>query len=99
MKHELLDEKGLSPETVDLIGHYTQIAGGVEVLNKLEADPRLSESKTIQETLKEMRTLWEYCEAMGIISNLRVDLSLARGLDYYTGVIYEAVLTGICLIE
>ncbi|VUZ56863.1 unnamed protein product [Hymenolepis diminuta] len=94
VKHELLDEKGLSPETVDLIGHYTQIAGGVEVLNKLEADPRLSESKTIQETLKEMRTLWEYCEAMGIISNLRVDLSLARGLDYYTGVIYEAVLTG-----
>lgn len=22
------------------------------------------------------------------------DLSLARGLDYYTGVIYEAILTG-----
>ncbi|VDO09362.1 unnamed protein product [Rodentolepis nana] len=94
VKHELLNEKGLSPEAVDLIGHYTQIAGGAEVLDKLEADPLLSESKIIQQTLKEMRTLVEYCEAMGIMSNLKVDLSLARGLDYYTGVIYEAVLTG-----
>ena len=25
------------------------------------------------------------------------DLSLARGLDYYTGVIYEAILTGVCV--
>lgn len=94
MKKELINEKGLSPETVDLIGHYTQISGGADVLDKLETDPRLAESTTVQETLKEMRTLLEYCEAMGIMSNLKVDLSLARGLDYYTGVIYEAVLTG-----
>ncbi|KAM7538284.1 hypothetical protein Aperf_G00000070813 [Anoplocephala perfoliata] len=94
VKQELLQEKGLSPETVDLIGCYTKIAGGAEVLDKLEADPLLADSKTIQETLKEMRTLMEYCQAMGIMNNLKIDLSLARGLDYYTGVIFEAVLAG-----
>lgn len=95
MKQELLQEKGLSLETVDLIGHYTKIVGGLEVLDKLEADPLLADSKIIQETLKEMRTLMEYCQAMGIMTKLKIDLSLARGLDYYTGVIYEAVLAGI----
>ncbi|KAL5109968.1 Histidine--tRNA ligase [Taenia crassiceps] len=93
VKQELL-HKGLSPETVGLIGRYTQIAGGAEVLDKLEADPRLANSTDIQDALKEMRTLLDYCQAMGIMSKLKLDLSLARGLDYYTGVIYEAVLIG-----
>lgn len=31
---------------------------------------------------------------MGALGSLSLDLSLARGLDYYTGVIYEAVLQG-----
>ncbi|VDM35580.1 unnamed protein product [Hydatigera taeniaeformis] len=35
-------EKGLSSETVDLIGHYMQVAGGAEVLDKLESDPRFT---------------------------------------------------------
>ncbi|EUB64294.1 Histidyl-tRNA synthetase, cytoplasmic [Echinococcus granulosus] len=93
VEQELL-QKGLSPETVDLIGHYTRVTGEAEVLDKLEADPRLANSTVIQETLREMRTLLDYCQAMGIMSTLKLDLSLARGLDYYTGVIYEAVLTG-----
>ncbi len=31
---------------------------------------------------------------MGALGPVTLDLSLARGLDYYTGVIYEAVLQG-----
>ena len=37
--------------------------------------------------------LFNYLEAMGALSYISLDMSLARGLDYYTGVIYEAVLT------
>lgn len=33
-------------------------------------------------------------QAMGALGPVTLDLSLARGLDYYTGVIYEAVLQG-----
>ena len=41
---------------------------------------------------------------LGVIQ-VSFDLSLARGLDYYTGVIYEAILTGsdsglwLCVID
>ncbi len=77
-----------------MIGEYTQIAGGADVLDKLAADTRLTNVAAVQETLGEMRTLLTYCEAMGIMDRLKLDMSLARGLDYYTGVIYEAVLTG-----
>ena len=31
---------------------------------------------------------------MNALGPITLDLSLARGLDYYTGVIYEAVLQG-----
>jgi len=41
-----------------------------------------------------METLFTYLDAMGVLDYLLFDFSLARGLDYYTGLIYEAVLTG-----
>lgn len=40
-----------------------------------------------------MDLLFSYLDAMNALDNLSFDLSLARGLDYYTGLIYEAVLT------
>merc|ERR1719223_821841 len=43
--------------------------------------------------MTEMKLLFEYLDAMGSLDKILFDLSLARGLDYYTGVIYEAVLT------
>ncbi|VDN09625.1 unnamed protein product [Dibothriocephalus latus] len=93
VRKELIEEKGLPESVVELIGEYTQISGGMDVLDRLASDERLANNKTIQDTLPEMRTLLEYCQALGIMDRLRLDLSLARGLDYYTGVIYEAVLT------
>merc|ERR1719318_2555995 len=42
-----------------------------------------------------MKLLLKYVELLGILDKVRFDLSLARGLDYYTGVIYEAVLTSL----
>ena len=38
-----------------------------------------------------MCILFDYLGAMNQIQDVRFDLSLARGLDYYTGVIYEDV--------
>ena len=40
-----------------------------------------------------MELLFTYCEALGCLGDIIFDFSLARGLDYYTGLIYEAVLT------
>jgi len=43
--------------------------------------------------MKEMELLFTYLDKIGIINHFSFDFSLARGLDYYTGVIYEAILT------
>lgn len=47
-----------------------------------------------QAALEELRLLFGFLEAMGALATVSFDLSLARGLDYYTGVIYEAILEG-----
>jgi len=41
--------------------------------------------------MEELKIMFEYLEAMDKLKFISFDLSLARGLDYYTGVIYEAV--------
>lgn len=46
------------------------------------------------QALNELGLLFNYLEALGSLGRIVLDLSLARGLDYYTGVIFEAVFTG-----
>jgi len=41
-----------------------------------------------------MELLFKYAKSMGAIENVQFDLSLARGLDYYTGMIQETILHG-----
>lgn len=49
--------------------------------------------KEAEKTIEEMGLLFKYLDAMQILDKISFDFSLARGLDYYTGLIYEAVLT------
>ena len=44
--------------------------------------------------LGDLRLLFRKLRRKGALGRVAFDLSLARGLDYYTGVIYEAVLEG-----
>jgi len=44
------------------------------------------------DALNEMVTLFELLKSMNGLKNVIFDLSLARGLDYYTGLIQETVL-------
>ncbi|XP_043376132.1 histidine--tRNA ligase, cytoplasmic isoform X1 [Dermochelys coriacea] len=93
VKSEMVGEKGLSPEAADRIGEYVQLhAGGLGLIEQLLQDPKLSQNKLAREGLGDMKMLFEYLTLFGIADKISFDLSLARGLDYYTGVIYEAIL-------
>ena len=64
--------------------------GGVGTLDALQA---YAENATVAEGLKELRTVYEGTIALGVPpSALKIDLSIARGLDYYTGTVYETFL-------
>ncbi|KAI1292290.1 Histidine--tRNA ligase, mitochondrial [Halotydeus destructor] len=92
VKKEMCEEKGLDSAVADRIGEFVKLNGGVELIEKLLSESELSGNKSAKAGLEGMKLLFEYCGYMKIDNKLRFDLSLARGLDYYTGVIYEAVL-------
>ncbi|XP_011795050.1 PREDICTED: probable histidine--tRNA ligase, mitochondrial isoform X4 [Colobus angolensis palliatus] len=92
VRHEMVAKKGLAPEVADRIGDYVQCHGGVSLVEQMFQDPRLSQNKQALEGLGDLKLLFEYLTLFGIAEKISFDLSLARGLDYYTGVIYEAVL-------
>ncbi|XP_006866227.1 PREDICTED: histidine--tRNA ligase, cytoplasmic isoform X2 [Chrysochloris asiatica] len=92
VKNEMVGEKGLAPEVADRIGEYVLQHGGVSLVEQLLQDPKLSQNKQALEGLGDLKLLFEYLTLFGIANKISFDLSLARGLDYYTGVIYEAVL-------
>ncbi|XP_028041050.1 histidine--tRNA ligase, cytoplasmic isoform X2 [Bombyx mandarina] len=93
VRTEMINEKGVSPDAADRIGEYVRLNGSTELVEKLLKDEKLSKVKAALEGVEAIKTLLQYCELFGIKDKILFDLSLARGLDYYTGVIYEAVLT------
>ena len=67
----------------------------LELLAVLRApDHPLAQHPDSAAALEEMSSLFGFLSAMDALGPISFDLSLARGLDYYTGVIYEAVLEG-----
>lgn len=44
--------------------------------------------------LDDMALLFDFLDVYGITGKMSFDMSLARGLDYYTGIIYEAITDG-----
>ncbi|XP_019362157.1 PREDICTED: histidine--tRNA ligase, cytoplasmic [Gavialis gangeticus] len=92
VRSEIVGEKELSTEAADCIGEYVRLHGGLDLVEQLLQDPELSQNKLAREGLGDMKLLFEYLMLFGIADKISFDLSLARGLDYYTGVIYEAVL-------
>ena len=94
VREELIAEKGVAPETADMIGELVKIHGPVEsTVALLLADPRMQTHPKAPAVLQEMQTLTGFLKCLGIEQYVEFDLSLARGLDYYTGLVYEAVVT------
>ncbi|KAJ8404557.1 hypothetical protein AAFF_G00338240 [Aldrovandia affinis] len=92
VRREMVTEKGLAPEMVDQIGEYVKLQGGQNLAERLLKDPKLSHSEQACAGLTDMKLLFTYLQLFRATDKVVFDLSLARGLDYYTGVIYEAVL-------
>ncbi|GAK67396.1 histidyl-tRNA synthetase [Moesziomyces antarcticus] len=91
VKREMTVDKGLAEDVADRIGEYVKLKGGRDLLEKLKADATMSGHAIASQGVKDMELLFDYLDVYGISDRMSFDLSLARGLDYYTGLIYEAV--------
>ncbi len=87
VKEELI-ERGLSSETVDIITPIITLSGSnAERLDSLAS--LLASSETGLKGIEELREVMTATEALGLNATLELDVSLARGLNYYTGTIIE----------
>jgi len=93
VKEEMVFEKGLAASAADRIGEFVLLHGEpFALLEKMLSDKIFGEHIGANAALKDLGTLFKYLQALGSLSSVSLDLSLARGLDYYTGVIYEVVV-------
>jgi histidyl-tRNA synthetase len=91
-----VEEKGLTVETADKIGTFVKERGPpLELLSKLKReDSKFLEHEGSVNALNDLDILFKALDKSECIDKVVFDLSLARGLDYYTGVIFEAIFKG-----
>ncbi|MBO5673106.1 MAG: histidine--tRNA ligase [Alistipes sp.] len=83
-----LRERGIDDEAIAKLQPILELSGtNAEKLYKLESVIGASETGMLG--IEEMRTIFEGIEKLGINLTPELDLSLARGLNYYTGAIFE----------
>jgi histidyl-tRNA synthetase len=89
---EMVTTARISPEQADVILRLSELTGGnVEILQQLE--PLVAGSAKGEEGIARLRDIFTAAESAGMpATRLRLDVSIARGLDYYTGTIYETFL-------
>lgn len=86
--NEELSERGLSDESIAALTPILQISGTpTERLERLAT--LLASSETGTKGVEELRFVIESTQALGLEADLELDVSLARGLNYYTGTIIE----------
>jgi histidyl-tRNA synthetase len=86
--NEELLEKGIPQVAVDKLQPILHLSGSVsEKLNQLEL--AIGQSEIGAKGIAEMRTLFSYLETLELSTEVELDLTLARGLNYYTGAIFE----------
>jgi histidyl-tRNA synthetase len=83
-----LTEKGLTEQAIAVIEPVLTLSGTTaEKLARMRE--LLAASETGLKGLEEIGTLFSLIDGAGISQTVELDLSLARGLNYYTGAIFE----------
>ena len=81
-------------DAIEKIMQFIKIDGTIdEKLEKLES--LQIDNETYKTGVEELKQVVKYIRLFGIEDkNFTIDLSIARGLDYYTGTVYETFLNG-----
>lgn len=86
--NEELADRGLSGQAIETLSPILQITGTPgERLEKLSG--LLKGSEIGSRGIAELKEVLDLTENMGVDANIELDVSLARGLNYYTGTIIE----------
>ena len=89
---EELAKVGMSAENIDKLISFIEIDGTkeeiIEALKNLDCD-----NEDFIQGVEELETVVKYMRAYGVEDDyFKINLKIARGLDYYTGTVYETFL-------
>ena len=86
--NEELRSKGITEEAITKLQPILNLAGdNAEKLQKLQEI--LKDSPIGIKGVEELSSVFDYMKGLGIETDIKLDLTLARGLSYYTGAIFE----------
>lgn len=90
----ILEDEGIDKESIEKIFAFIKVgADNAETLAKL--DRQEDQSEEYKSALEELKFVYENMLAFGIDEDsIVIDPSITRGLDYYTGTVYETFLKG-----
>ena len=93
VKQLLIEEVKMLPCKTENVLDFMAICGSnAEVIERLEMYRGMDE--TFDQGLEELKTVTKYLKDFGVPEeNFAIDLTIARGLDYYTGTVYETEMT------
>ncbi len=81
-----LEKLPISDLLKETIAMLPTMHGGLEILNKL---PCLEKSRHTVQAVEELIQIYDALQCMGVQEQILVDMGVIRGLDYYTGVVFE----------
>ena len=86
--NEEIASKGISSEAIAKLQPILELSGtNTEKLEQLKTV--LADSEVGLKGVTELETIFGLCQAMKVETTIELDLTLARGLNYYTGAIFE----------
>ncbi len=91
VKEELV-EIDISSENIEKIVEFISIKGENDLILKSLDDLKI-ENEVFNEGLQELKIVNKYIQLFGVPEDYyQINITIARGLDYYTGTIYETFL-------
>ena len=89
---EKLAKLNIDAENIEKIINFTEINGDYVTIEQKLSDI-LGDTAPIQEGLTELKTVFELLNAQSNLDDAIIDLMIIRGLDYYTGTVFETFIT------
>lgn len=89
---ELLEKEVDKEVAQKIVNFLSNKLSNIEIIEYLEKEEN---NELFQEGLLELKSVYEYMRKFEIPDeNIKIDLSITRGLDYYTSTVYETFLDG-----
>jgi len=82
----VLESLDIDDELKETIAILPVLHGGIEVLDRL---PYVEKNRRALAAVQELREVYETLQLCGVIDHIVVDMGVLRGLDYYTGTVFE----------